>query len=86
MNDSELIEVACKNAIKILDLNHDKVTDHLSVVRIYFGLSHLMSGDEELMRGWVRNHNEHLGYCPIDGIEDNKMNDVLNYLEGNLFL
>jgi hypothetical protein len=86
MTDYELIEVACKNATKILDLDYNKVSDHLSLVRIYFGLSHMLGGNEELMRHWIKTHNKHLGYCPIDGIESDKTSDVLTYLEGNLFL
>jgi hypothetical protein len=46
----------------------------------------MLGGNEELMRHWIKTHNKHLGYCPIDGIESDKTSDVLTYLEGNLFL
>jgi hypothetical protein len=86
MTDSELIDAACKNATKILEVDYDKIKDKLSLVRIYFSLSHLLGGDESLMKCWVKTYNENLGCCPIDDIEGDKTSDVLTYLEGNLFL
>lgn len=86
MTDAVLIQKAANNASVILGLDQDKVSDHLTVVRIYLALKQLYGGDVELMKHWTITHNKHLGYCPIVAIEGDNADDVLSYLESNIFL
>ena len=86
MTDAELLQKASNNASNLLGLDQDKISEHLTVVRIYLALNQLHGGDENLMRHWVATHNNHLGYCPVVGIEGNNADAVLSYLESMLFL
>lgn len=86
MSDTALLEKASNNASVILGLDQSKISDHLTVVRIYFALNQLYGGDVELMKHWTITHNKHLGYCPIVGIEGDNAEEVLSYLEGNVFV
>lgn len=85
MTDAALLERASNNASVILGLDQDKVSDHLTVVRIYLALNQLYGGDVELMKHWTTTHNYHLGYCPVVGIEGDNADEVLSYLESNVF-
>lgn len=86
MTDAAIIQRASDNASNILGLNQDKVSDHLTVVRIYLALNQLYGSNEDLMRHWIATYNNHLGYCPVIGIEGDNADDVLSYLESMLFL
>jgi hypothetical protein len=84
--DEELAEKAAKNACDILGLTFTKIKDHLELIKIYLALSQLMGNNNGLMYHWIHTHNTQLGYKPIEGIEKNKLKDVLSYLEGSLFV
>lgn len=84
MTDTELIKKAATNASAILDLPAIN-SDHLTVVKIYLILSQIYGSDTDLMKHWIHTYNKHLQYIPLEGISDNRINDVLAYLEEFIF-
>ena len=84
MTDTELIEKAATNASTLLDLPTIN-SDHLTVVKIYLILSQIHNSDTDLMKHWIHTYNKHLEYIPLEGISDDRINDVLSYLEEFVF-
>lgn len=84
MTDTELLEKAATNAGTLLDLPTNN-SDHLTVVKIYLILSQIYGSDTDLMTHWVHTYNKHLHYIPMEGITDDRINDVLSYLEEFIF-
>ena len=84
MTDSELIEKAATNATALLDLPVIN-SEHLTVVKIYLILFQIYGGNTDLMKHWVHTYNKHLQCIPLEAISDNRINDVLAYLEEFVF-
>lgn len=84
MTDNELIQKAATNATALLGLPVIN-SEHLTVVKIYLILFQIYGSDVELMKHWVHTYNKHLKYIPLEGISDNRINDVLAYLEEFVF-
>lgn len=55
--------------------------DKVQIVLLYSLLSCAFGSDEELMRHWLNTHNTHLGYVPAAHLADDKLREVIDYLD-----
>jgi hypothetical protein len=54
----------------------------LKMLEMFSYLHILLGGDKELMIHWVNTHNKHLGFNPGAHLTDDRMDDIIGYLEG----
>lgn len=82
-----LIDLAAEKACDILNLDYKRISDNISLLRVYFALNHLLGKDHILMKKWIDNYNSELKYIPSRKIYNQKeMNEILSHIEGLLFL
>ena len=81
MTDEEFLKRIATKAANILHMPLGDI-DPAKLLHMYSCLSVLFGGDEELMMHWLNQHNKHLGYCPGAHLTDDRMDDIIGYLEG----
>lgn len=83
--DEQIVNDAFTRAKRNLDIcvTYENVEQKLLFLRAIKALDTLMGGDNELMKHWMHNHNNHLRFTPSQVISDeDNLYTITNYLEG----
>jgi hypothetical protein len=75
--DSAYVRIARKLHLPLSGGDADKV----QIVLLYSLLSSAFGQDEGLMRHWLNTPNTHLGYVPAVHLADDKLREVIDYLD-----
>jgi hypothetical protein len=79
--DEEILNDAADRASQILRIPHTYL-DKVKFIRLYLLLRVVVGDNEENMRWWLNNYNNHLEFVPASKLtEEYYMNKIISYLE-----
>jgi hypothetical protein len=83
--DQEILDGVVLKVSEILDITVGDI-EKTKFIYLYTLLYNMMGqgpdGDAN-MRHWMKTYNNHLGFCPVDGLID-RISEIISYLESFL--